>query len=347
MDGMDAAAAIGRRATVSEIARVAGVGTATVDRVLNERPHVSATTRQRVLQARAAIEAGIAPAARSRPWRLKVFLPAEAGPSTEFLAECFQDFGAEGRATIECALTKKMEPAVLARKLHACAGQGIDAVAFQALEDPRVHEAVEELAALNIPSLAVVSGLASSSLVGLVGIDNRAAGRTAAYLMGRFARRSGPVAVVSGGQLYRVHEDREIGFRASLRGQFRHLDVVETCNGQDDSEGNYREIARLIEDRPDLVGIYNVGGGDEGIVRALREAGATGEILFIGHNLTPATRKHLLDGSMDALLHQDMRRVARQAVEALVARLERRTFRTDVLPVEIITRENILGATFG
>ena len=208
---------IDRRATVAEIARVAGVGPATVDRVLHNRPHVSATTRQRVLQAKTAIEKGTSGKPHSRPWRLKVFLPSEAGPSTEFLAQCLQDLGTRGRATIECVLTKKMEPAVLARKLHACAGQGVDAVGFQALEDPRVHDAVEELAELNIPSIALVSGLANSSLVGLVGIDNRAAGRTAAFLMGRFASCSGPVAVVSGGQLYRAHEEREIGFRASLR----------------------------------------------------------------------------------------------------------------------------------
>jgi len=253
---------ITRRAKIVEIARLAGVGTSTVDRVLNDRPHVSAATRQRVEQAKTAIELGAQPVARSRPWRLKVLLPDEAGPSTEYLAACFQDVGSKGNATIECVFTKKMEPAVLSRRLRACAGQGIDAVAFQALEDPRVSDAVEDLAAIGIPCLALLSRLHSSSLVG-------------------------------------------------------------------------------------FVGIYNVGGGNEGAVRALRDAGTAGKIILIGHNLTPKTQGYLLDGAMDVVLHQNMRRAAGQAVDALIAHLEHRDFQPGILPIEIITCENLQGATFG
>ena len=336
-----------RRARVAEIARLAGVGTATVDRVLNDRPHVSALTRQRVRQAKAAIEAGARAAARSRPWRLKVFLPRDAGPSTDYLGRCLEDIGAEGSATVECVFTKKMEPAVLARKLRACAGQRVDAVAFQALEDPRVRDAVEYLADRDVPSVALLSDLDSSALVGYSGMDNRAAGRTAGYLLGRLAHRAGPVAVLWGGQLYRAHEDREMGFRASLRRDFAHLRVVGTYCGHDDSDGNHRAVLALIEAEPDLVGIYNVGGGNDGVVRALYDVGATGEILFIGHNLSPATREYLLEGSMDVVLHQNLRRAARQAADVLVAHLEHRRLQPPVLPVEIITRENVPGGSYG
>ncbi|MCV0425057.1 MAG: LacI family DNA-binding transcriptional regulator [Roseibium sp.] len=336
-----------RRARIAEIARLAGVGTATVDRVLNDRPNVSPATRQRVEQAKAAIETGEPIKSRSRPWRLKVFLPGEAGPSTEYLAACFQEFGARGNATIECVFTKKMEPAVLARKLQACAGQGIDAIAFQALDDPRVRHAVEELAHLDIPCLTLISGLETPALAGFVGMDNRAAGKTAGYLMGRFERQKGAVAVVSGGQIYRVHEDREMGFRACLRRDFPHLEVVSTYSGHDDIDGNYTEVRKILESKPDLIGIYNVGGGNEGIAKALREAGRQHEITFFGHNLTPKTQGYLLDGTMDLVLHQNMKRAAGRAVDALIARLENRSYQIRLIPTEIITRENMMGATFG
>ena len=336
-----------RRARVAEIARLAGVGTATVDRVINNRPHVSPATRQRVQQAKAAIEAGTRIEARPRPWRFKVFLPRDAGLATEYLGRCLQEIGAEGTATIECVFTTKMEPGVLARKLRACAGQRVDAVAFQALEDPRVRDAVEYLAARDVPSVALLSGLDSSAVVGFVGVDNRGAGRTAGYLLGRLVHHAGPVAVLWGGQLYRAHEDREMGFRASLRSDFTHLRVVGTYCGHDDIDGNYRAVRALVDAEPDLAGIYNVGGGDEGVVRALHDAGATGEIVFIGHNLSARTREFLLEGSMDVVLHQNLRRAARQTVDALVAHLEHRRFQPETLPVEIITRENIRGATYG
>ena len=338
---------IRRRARVEDIARLAGVGTATVDRVLNNRAHVSAVTRQRVQQAKAAIEAGTLSEAPQRPWRFKVFLPRDAGLATEFLGRCLQEIGSEGAATIECVFTTKMEPGVLARKLRACAGQRVDGVAFQALEDPRVRDAVEYLAARDVPSVALMSGLDSSALVGFVGMDNRAAGRTAGYLLGRLAHQPGSVAVLWGGQVYRCHEDREMGFRASLRRDFAHLRVVGTYCGHDDVDGNYRAIRALVDAEPDLVGIYNVGGADEGVVRALHDAGAGGEIVFIGHNLSPRTREYLLDGTMDVVLHQNLRRAARLTVDVLVAYLEHRQFQPDSLPVEIITRENIRGAAYG
>lgn len=338
---------IKRIARIGEIARNAGVSTATVDRVLNERKNVGDTTRQRVLQAKSAIETGEHEVARKNPWRIKVLLPEEAGPSTEYLAACFQEVGSRGNATIECVFSKKLKPAALSRKLRACAGQGIDAVAFQALEDPRVRDAVEELSRMNIPSLALISGIETPSLVGSVCMDNRAAGRTAGYLLGRLARQAGPVAVITGGQFYRSHEDREMGFRASLRRDFPHLEVVTTSNGQDDIEGNYETFQELLKERSDLVGVYNVGGGNEGIIKALKEANLLGEIISIGHNLTPKTQSYLLDGSMDIVLHQDMRLAAGYTIDTLISHLENKPIQSTVLPVQVITKENIIGTIFG
>ncbi len=343
----DDAPIITKKARVSEIAKLAGVGTATVDRVLNNRSNVKTETRQRVLQAKHAIESGAQLDRRARPWRLKIFLPEEAGPSTEFLADCFQNVFTNGRATVECVFSKKLEPSVLARKLRACAGQGVDAVGFQALDDPRVRDAVEELHALNIPCVPVVSDLISPVLGQFVGTDNMAAGRTAAYLMGRMLRQAGPVGVVSGEQLYRNHSDREMGFRSALRKDFSHLAVVGTYIGHDDVEENRALVGKMLDEHPGLLGIYNVGGGNEGIVAALNDRGVSGEIMLIGHNLTPKTRNYLLEGSMDLIIHQNMRRIAEQTVQTLIAKLENRPFQAEVVPVEVITRENINGATFG
>ena len=335
-----------RKARIADIAYQAGVSTATVDRVLNGRPNVSIATRQRVVQAKTFIESGSQAARKLRPWRLKVYLPDEAGPSTDYLARCLQEVGTESGAIVECLSSKKMEPAILARKLNACSS-GINGVAFQVLDDQRVRDAVKDLSNRNIPCLALMSDLENSRVIGSVGMNNRVAGRTASYLMGRLVRQYGPVAVVTGGFIYRVHEDREMGFRFLMRSEFPQLDVAETCYGGDDIDGNYHAVRNLLQKRPDIVGIYNVGGGNEGIVRAIKEAGIAREILFIGHNLTPKTQAYLLDGSMDIVLHQNMQQIAHQAVNTLVAYLEKRPLQIDVLPTEIVTRENIIGTNFG
>ena len=96
-----------------------------------------------------------------------------------------------------------------------------------------------------------------------------------------------------------------------------------------------------------LIGIYNVGAGNEGLIRALKKADVTDEIITIGHNLSARTKQYLLEGSMDIVMHQNMRLAASQAVTAMIAHLENRPFVADILPVEVITRENIAGITFG
>ena len=333
-----------QRARIVDIARHARVGTATVDRVLNDRPHVSQATRQRVLHAIAALEGGFDKVTPSRQWRLQVLLPDEAGPSTEFLGECFEAIAAKRLVRVRCGLIKKLEPEVLAARLIDCIGRRVNAVAFQALDDPRVRDAVSKLAKAKIPCLALLSGLENSGVIGRIGIDNRAAGRTAGYMMGRMLPQSGLVAVVTGSLLYSVHEDRETGFRSILRREFPHLRTVVVCSGYDDIDGNYRAVGELLRHHPELSGIYNVGGGNEGIVRALQNL--PNNTLFMGHNLTHKTQSYLLSGAMDVVLHQNMRRVAEQAVAAIVARLEKQPLAIETLPTEIITRENLLGAVF-
>ncbi len=338
---------IAKKATSIDIARLARVGTATVDRVLHNRKHVSSRTRQRVLQAKRALENGMVLDADKRVWRLKVFLPANAGPSTDFLASCFQNIGGFGEVIVECDYTEKLNPASLARKLKACVGQGVDAVAFQALDDVKVRNALEYLRERRIPGLTLVSGMKDSSVVGFVGVNNQMAGRTAGFFMKRLIRTQGEIVVLKGSQLYTAHEERETGFRSSLASDDCSPAKVSTFSGFDDIRGNYLEIKRIVHQTPDLVGIYNVGGGNEGIVRALDEMGVADKIIFLGHNLTPKTHTYLQNGEMDIVIHQDMRRIAWQAVKSLVAHLEnRKVRRPGVIPVEVITPENLTGSYF-
>lgn len=330
-------------ATVAEIAEMAGVGTATVDRVLNNRAHVRDTTRQRVLQAKAAIETGQRSKTRVKPWRIKVILPSQSGAPTRYLATCLQEFGKLGNATVECVSIRRSDPALLARNLLTCSNQGIDAVLFYALDHPRVKTAIEQLVKSGTPCLALLSGLHSPDTLGTISVDNRAAGRTAAYLMGRMTAQRGAVAIVTGGELYQVHQDREIGFRAAIRHGFPHIEEIITLFGHDKKQDNQKVVHEALTNGPKLLGIYNVGSGNTGIATALQEFDTDNEIVFIGHNLTDNTKQLLLDGTMDIVLQMNVRTIAEQAVHTMVAHLENQECTNNPLPIEIVTRENLVG----
>jgi LacI family transcriptional regulator len=85
----------------------------------------------------------------------------------------------------------------------------------------------------------------------------------------------------------------------------------------DDWEESYSATKDLLKGQPDLAGIYNIGGGNRGLAQALEEAGRAGQVVFIGHELTEHTRRFLLSGVMDAVIDQNPRREAREAVIAL------------------------------
>ena len=79
-----------------------------------------------------------------------------------------------------------------------------------ALEHPFARDAVNTLVDDGVHVVTLISDVASQR-AGYVGMDNRAAGRTAAYLLARFIG-SRKIAMIAGSLSYRAHEEREIGF---------------------------------------------------------------------------------------------------------------------------------------
>lgn len=344
------APAVPARARVPDIARVAGVSTATVDRVLNRRPGVREATAQRVLKAAAALDylpqQDLHTATRPRPMRLVFLLPAGTnrflrmlGDHVDFAAADFAPYNVRCRAVF----IESFDPAVLAASLarHARAADGI---AFMALEHPAVHEAARRLAQAGVHLVTLISDLVNAPRAAYVGIDNRAAGRTAGLLMGRFiGKRAGKVALIAGSRSYRGHEEREAGFQHIMEEQFPQLAVVGLREGQDDVETNYRQTRPLLAQHPDLVGIYNIGGASEGVARALKEAGRERQVVFIGHGLTPDTRAFLIDGTLDVVITQPPAAVIMNCVRIFANLREGRAALSGIEPVRmhIVLRENL------
>ncbi|MGV6875545.1 LacI family DNA-binding transcriptional regulator [Pseudochelatococcus sp. B33] len=327
---------------IAEIATLAGVSTATVDRVLNERGGVRSRTIRKVQEAIQLWESGGGLHARPQRHRFGVFdliLPAMAGASTDFLAKEMQGFADKMRVQLRREFVERMNPFALAEVLRERATRGSDGVAFQALDHQVVREAVSLLAARNIPVVTLCSDIGGVERLAYVGMDNRAAGRTAGYLMGRLSRRPGKVAVIWGGQLYRCHEEREFGFRSILRAEFPELEVLDLITGNDDTARNYREVLKVAEANPNFVGAYCVGAGMEGVVQALSEAGRTGQCVTIGHNLCPLTKTYLMDGRADVIIHQNMTQIARVGLRCLHDGAM--SAAGGGIPIEVITRENM------
>lgn len=177
------------RAGLQDVARLAGVGIATVDRVLNERGNVSPATAWRVIEAARELDLRrVLPRPYARRLRLEVLM---ARPDAPFLARLGQGFESvaamlDRSVIIQRSPLREVEPARVAERLLACQADGI---ILYGEEHPLVARAAAEAMAAGRPVVCMVTDVPGSGRIAYVGIDNAKAGRTAGFLAARLARR--------------------------------------------------------------------------------------------------------------------------------------------------------------
>ena len=333
------------KARIIDIALQAGVSTATVDRVLNNRSGVSQKTKNRVVDAIHWLNNG-AKRPRIIPSIAKnividTVISGGAGFANEMLGKQLHRVGAERGIILRPAYPKRMDPHAELEVLRIAFERKSSGIIVQALDHPLIREMILEIRGHGIPVISILTSLPDAPVLGYVGLDNRAAGRSAGLLMGRLIRNAGKIAIFLGGDLYRSHEEREIGFQTILRQEFPELEILTPFQGQDDPQKNYEMAVKLLENTPDLRGIYNLGGGNRGIEKALIEAGREIDVTYIAFNLTPLTKQALIEGTIDAVIHQNMAVAAEMAIDSLISDLIGTPLQITNIPVEIIMRENL------
>lgn len=336
------------RSTLIDVAREAGVSPATVDRVLNNRAGVRDRTREIVIetaQRLGYISDGAAPAPTSTHEKLRLDFVLPMGTNT-FIKMLKHQLEVQGAAREDLDIGIKsiegFNPDTLARTLLELNGrsQGVGVIA---LDHPTVREAIRVLSDSGVKVLTLVSDITQVPRIAYVGVDNRQAGRLAGYVLGRFlgTDRPGKVALFAGSLSYRGHEEREMGFRHILAEEFPALQIVELREMLDDREKAFAEAHALLGRHGDIAAIYNIGAGNVGIARALKETGKAGSVVFIGHEVTNDTKSLLLDGVMHAVIDQNPRVEAREALNILSQSVREQPYVYHAPRLLIVFKENI------
>lgn len=317
------------RPTVHDIAETAGVSLATVDRVLNDRPGVRGVTRAKVEAAIASLgyvrDVAAANLAKSRVYPLVFILPEGDNPFMRGLEQEVRVAGQHSpveRTHLSVVTVPAFDGVALAREIDVAISQNVAGIAAVAVDAPEVLDAIGRAQNAGIPLVTLVSDLANSGRDHFVGVDNIAAGRTAGSLMGRFlAERPGPVAVLAGSMRVRDHGERLSGFLAAMSEMPVSRNILPVLEGQDDPDTAYALIADSLASVPDLAGIYSLGAGNRGLVKALSARGR-GDLCVIAHELTDETRTALEEGLVDAVLNQDAGHEVRSAIRVLRAKAD-------------------------
>jgi LacI family transcriptional regulator len=308
---------------VREIAQQAGLSEATVDRVLHARDGVRQSTIAEVEQA-------IADLTRQQS-QLRL-------NGRTFVVDLVIDSPSRFSAEVQSALEQEMpglRPATLRSRfqfrdsapiaeqvqiLDGIAKRGSHGVILKAPDVPEINAAVSRLDGAKIPVVTLVTDLPASVRRAYVGLDNRAAGSTAAFLVHQWMHdQVSSVLVTRGDGLFRGEDEREMGFRSTLRTIAPGRRVVELLNPATDDRVRYDMVAAVLADHPEITGVYSMYafGADRVIIDAFAAAGRRCEV-FIAHDLDADHRKLLLDGDVSALLHHDLREDMRHACRIIM-----------------------------
>jgi LacI family transcriptional regulator len=342
---------MGKRATISDLARRAGVSVATVDRVLNRRLPVREDTALRVVEAAEAIGYHATGLLKQRLTEVKQctfgFLLQKReddfykalGVELQNATKSTTDI--RGKAVVE--FMDALVPSFIATKIREM-GARVDVLAVVAVDHPLVNEAVEEIVARGKPVFTLLSDLTTAARAGYIGVDARKTGRTAAWTISRLAKKPGKIGILLGSHRYLSQETAEISFRSYMRENAPQFQLLEPLVNLDDHRIAFEAVVDMISSNEDLVGIYMSGGGVEGMVRALREEKAGNRIIAVCNELMSITRNALIDGTIDMVLATPITVLASRTVAAMVRVFESdQPDSTDIvqLQAEIYVSENI------
>jgi LacI family transcriptional regulator len=342
-------AAEGKRATVHDVARTAGVSLATVDRVLNARPGVRPETQEKVEAAIRALDfrrdLSASLLARARDLRVVFLIPDGGNAFMESLSAAVARRARQTRnerLTLEIRSYHALDTGALVARLDALGGGDADCAVVVAPDDAAVVKAIDAASRRGIAVITLVSDLPGSARRHFIGIDNQAAGRTAASLLGRFCAE-GRIGIVAGSLALRDHRERFEGFSGIMGREFPHLGLLGPIEGLDDDAATEAAVLRLVEANPDLAGIYNLGAGNAGLVAALGKTHRAGNIRVVAHELTDTTRDALRAGTLDVVLDQNADGEIRAAVAAArqVALSLGGEVHSDPIEIGIFLRDNL------
>uniref|UniRef100_A0A2A4YTJ0 LacI family transcriptional regulator n=1 Tax=OCS116 cluster bacterium TaxID=2030921 RepID=A0A2A4YTJ0_9PROT len=327
----------------SDIVREAGVSLATVDRVLNGRSGVNVQTAKKVWEAIDRLQGQDIRTQKTgqKPLKFDVILPDGTGSFLNMLAERIEVLGETLKRdgiTVRTHRVASFAPQKLAEKLREIGATDTDGIAVMPLEDPFVREAVNHLCDQGIPIVTLVSSLSTQRTIGHVGPNNRAAGRTAAHLVAlNLQGKTGTVGLFKGSHslIYSDHQERELGFVSALHEYAPNLKVSSHWEIQNDHEEAYKHTRELIANDKNVLAIYSVGSGLRGIGQALIDSKKQHDIVCVGHDLTDYSRELLLNGTVNAVIDQDVDQEAVNALQFLI--LQHRGGENSRAPVDIKT----------
>jgi LacI family transcriptional regulator len=339
--------------TIKDIARLAGVSAGTVDRVLHNRGRVSTEALGRVNKILEEIDYKPNVIARTlgsnRTYRIAALIP---NPDQD-------PYWAQSRAGIRQAEAEwahynvQVEPFVFdlynKSSLKTVAEAVHDAKPDGILIAPIFYNEVLPFFELyknsNIPFVFFNTNISEVNPLSFIGQNLYQSGRVGAELIHLAQQEGGKLAVLHINEDIQnsVHLlDKERGFREYF-GERKSPFTIETLNlGSLEEDAFEKQMSNLLNSA-DLKGIFVSTSKGSFITASYLKKFNKPHVTLVGYDMLEENLQHLKDGTINFLINQNPKRQAFLGINYMADHLvfKKQTPTQDLLPLEVITRENL------
>lgn len=316
------------KVTIKEIAEMAGVHRATVDKVLHNREGVSADVRQRIQQIIREVGYTPNPAGRvlqkqGKQYKIAaVLVDVDALP---FLKEGIEQ-GVKNQVgfniDVEYHVTTFQEAQGQKEILERMVEEKVDAIVLSPINSNRVRAAIDHAVDAGIPVVTMNSDIDGTKRSCFVGMDSVRASRVAGRLMGQFVGGKGKVAVISStidseNNNYYVSV-REQGFSGFLKKMYPEIQIVEYIESFEDPRITYERTVEVLRKYRNLQGIYITCGGAYEVGRALKESGRWQHVKVISFEDYPQILNLISEDVIDCTLASELQRQGELPIQIIM-----------------------------
>ena len=284
--------------TLNQIAEICGVSRGTVDRALHNKGNVRPAVAERIKAVANEYgyipnRAGLALSRASHPIRIGVIMISVQTPFMQLVLDAARREArrlAAFSVEVIFRLSTSLDPVEQVSMIENLVEQHhISALAITPLDCLLVETKINELIdQRGIPVVTFNTDLPNSRRLCYVGQENLSSGRTVAELLRLVTRESGTVATIITPCMYHsAYRERLKGFKEELLTPDSPLQLQEVTLPNDDSNVVYEHTLRLLQETPELTGIYAITPGYAGACSALVDSGRARGVHLIMHDEIP------------------------------------------------------------
>ncbi|MFC7257553.1 ABC transporter permease/substrate-binding protein [Streptomyces lutosisoli] len=230
-----------------------------------------------------------------------------------------------------------------ANQLQNFTSSGIGSIIVNPVDSDAAGPAVRAANKADIPVVGVDRGVNKADTAALVASDNIAGGKLGAKAMAEKLGGKGKIVILQGLAGTSASRERGAGFAEGLKA-YPGIEVVAQQPADFDRTKGLDVMTNLLQAHPDIQGVF--AENDEmalGAIKALGSKAGT-SVSVIGFDGTPDGLTAVKAGTLYASVAQQPKELGRIAVEnALKAAEGKKVEKTVMVPVKVVTKENVAG----